>query len=42
MNDLVKFENLMDRIVELRGQSVLLDADVAAIYGVETNALMKR
>lgn len=39
MNDLVKFENLMDRIVELRGQSVLLDADVAAIYGVETKRI---
>ena len=36
MNKLVKFENLKELIVELRGQSVLLDSDVANIYGVET------
>src|SRR4030067_2429717 len=35
MSDTMKFENLKDLIVELRGQSVLLDADVAEIYGVE-------
>jgi hypothetical protein len=34
-----KFENLQDRIIELRGQSVLLDADVAEIYGVETKRI---
>ena len=28
MSDIMKFENLQDRIIELRGQSVLLDADV--------------
>jgi len=31
-----KFENLKDLIVELRGQSVLLDSDVAELYEVET------
>ncbi len=36
MSALAKFENLKDLIVELRGQSVLLDSDVAEIYGVET------
>ena len=36
MNQVIKFENLRDRIVELRGQMVLLDADVAELYGVET------
>jgi hypothetical protein len=35
----MKFENLKDRIIELRGQSVLLDADVAEIYGVETKRI---
>jgi hypothetical protein len=25
MSDMIKFENLQDRIIELRGQSVLLD-----------------
>ena len=36
MSQAIKFENLRDRIVELRGQMVLLDADVAELYGVET------
>ena len=39
MNAIAKFENLKDLIVELRGQSVLLDADVAQIYGVETKRI---
>ena len=39
MSDTIKFENLQDRIIELRGQSVLLDADVAEIYGVETKRI---
>jgi hypothetical protein len=39
MNTVAKFENLKDLIVELRGQSVLLDADVAEIYGVETKRI---
>ena len=36
MSQVIKFENLRNRIVELRGQMVLLDADVAELYGVET------
>jgi hypothetical protein len=36
MSDIMKFENLQDRIIEIRGKRVLLDADVAEIYGVET------
>ena len=39
MSAIVKIENLKDLIVELRGQSVLLDADVAEIYGVETKRI---
>src|SRR4030043_497289 len=39
MSAIAKFENLQDRIIELRGQSVLLDADVAEIYGVETKRI---
>ena len=41
MSEIVKFENLQDRIIELRGQKVLLDADVAQIYGVETRDINK-
>jgi len=29
MSEIVKFEDLQDIIIELRGQKVLLDADVA-------------
>lgn len=39
MNDIVKIENLNDLIIEVRGQSVLLDSDVANIYGVETKRI---
>jgi len=39
MSEIVKFEDLQDRIIELRGQKVLLDADVAEIYGVETKRI---
>ena len=41
MSAIAKFENLKDLIIELRGQSVLLDADVAQIYGVETRDINK-
>lgn len=41
MKDIVKFENLKDFIVELRGQGVMLDSDVAQIYGVETRDINK-
>ena len=41
MSEIVKFENLQDRIIELRGQKVLLDADVAQIYGVKTRDINK-
>ena len=36
MSDVAKIENLEEFIIEIKGQTVLLDADVAAIYGVET------
>lgn len=39
MNSIVKIENVKDLIVELRGENVLLDADVATIYGVETKRI---
>ena len=39
MSAMAKFENLKDLLVELRGQSVLLDSDVAQIYGVETREI---
>ena len=39
MSDIVKIENLKKLIIEIRGQSVLLDSDVAYIYGVETKRI---
>ena len=36
-----KFENLKDLIVELHGQSVLLDSDIAVIYAVSTRDINK-
>jgi len=41
MSKIIKFEDLQDRIIVLRGEKVLLDADVAQIYGVETRAINK-
>jgi len=39
MSELIKFEDLQDRIIEIRNQMVLLDADVAELYGVETKRI---
>jgi len=34
--DLVKFDEVENKIIELRNQKVILDSDIAALYGVET------
>ena len=36
MSAIVKIENLEELLIELRGENILLDADVPVIYGVET------
>jgi len=41
MSDMVKIENLKSMIIEIRGHGVLLDSDVAQIYGVETRDINK-
>ncbi len=41
MSDMVKIENLKGLIIEIRGRGVLLDSDVAQIYGVETRDINK-
>jgi len=41
MNDLVPSEKIEKRIFLLRGQKVMLDADLAELYGVETGALKR-
>jgi hypothetical protein len=39
MSSIAKFENLKDLLVELRGQSVLLDSHVAELYEIETKRI---
>lgn len=39
MSDLVKFDDIQERIIEIRSQKMLLDADVAELYGVETKRI---
>jgi hypothetical protein len=39
MSDLIPVEHIQNRILVLRGQRVLLDADLAALYGVPTKRL---
>ena len=41
MTTIKKFEDLEDLLINLRGQHVLLDADIARIYGVETRDINK-
>jgi hypothetical protein len=41
MSDIVKIENLEGMVLEIRGQRVLLDREVAQIYGVETRDINK-
>jgi len=37
--DMMKFEKIDKLIIEIRNQKVLLDSDVASIYGVETKRI---
>lgn len=39
MSGIVKMEELNNLIIEIRGEKVLLDTDVAMIYGVETKRI---
>jgi len=39
MSGLVKFEMLQEMIIEIRDEKVLLDVDVAGVYGVETKRI---
>ena len=38
-NDIIPAERIEGMILQLRGQKVMLDRDLAALYGVETKAL---
>ena len=39
MSDLIKIENLKELIIEIRDEKVLIDSDLAQIYGVETKRI---
>ncbi|MDR2839920.1 MAG: ORF6N domain-containing protein, partial [Paludibacter sp.] len=39
MNELIKFENVENKIMMLRNQQVILDSDVAELYAVETKRI---
>ena len=39
MSNIVKYENIESKIIDIRGQKVLLDKDIAKIYGVETKRI---
>jgi len=39
MGEIIAFENIEDLIIEIRDQKVLIDRDVASLYGVETKRI---
>jgi hypothetical protein len=41
MSDIVRLEDIEDKVLIVRGQRVLLDSDVAELYGVETRDVNK-
>ena len=41
MSDIIKLENIQELILEIRGQKIIIDSDVAEIYTVETRDINK-
>ncbi|MDR2643228.1 MAG: ORF6N domain-containing protein [Planctomycetaceae bacterium] len=39
MSDIVKFKQVEEKIITIRGQSVILDSDVAELYGITTREI---
>lgn len=39
--DILKFETVQDRIISVRGEKVIIDRDLAELYGVETRDINK-
>jgi len=39
MNSIVKYDDVENKIINIRDQKVILDSDVAALYGVETKRI---
>ena len=34
--NIINYDSILNKVIEIRGQKVILDTDVAALYGVET------
>lgn len=39
MNEIIVFDKIEEKVIELRGEKVILDSDVAELYGVETKRI---
>ena len=39
MNEIISYQDVQDKILEIRGERVLLDRAVAELYGVETKRI---
>lgn len=39
MKSIIKFDDVKEKIFQLRNQEIILDSDVAALYGVETKRI---
>ena len=37
--DIVKLESVEDKIIEIKGEKVIVDSDIALLYGVETREI---
>ena len=41
MNEIIKYEDVESKVITLRGEHVIIDRDVAELYGVETRDINK-
>ncbi len=41
MSEMIKFESVQNKVIEVRGLQVILDSDLAVLYGVETRDINK-
>ena len=39
MEEIIKLKQVEEKIITIRGRSVILDSDVAVLYGVETKRI---
>jgi len=41
MGEIISYREVEDKVLDIRGAKVILDRDVAALYGVETRDINK-